>query len=320
MPKNATPDQRAAEVAAAQHGLITMSQARGLGLTAKQVEVRRRSGRWVRLGRGVYRIGGVPVTPVQRMLADCLAAADGAVVSHLHAAVAAGLDATAPPKTHLTVGPACSVRTPGVLIHRAALDDAERTVFQGVPATAVPRTLVDCAGMVGPRRLHRLVDSALHRRLLPVGQARILRADLDQRPGRPGASVLRTALDEWVGPITPGSPPEVRLRRQLVEWGFPTPERQVVIVDECGEVVGRADLGWLDRRIGIEYDSPEHHGPLRWGADEARHQAIERLGWRLLRADKLDLRPGEGALRDSLRRAWSMPRATVPIDRASRPL
>ena len=320
MPRADAPDQRAAALAATQHGLITVTQAVGIGFTAKQIEVRRRGGRWERLGRGVYRLGGAPATPHQRMLADCLAAADGAVVSHLHAAMVAGLDATAPPNTHLTVGPGCSVRTPGVVVHRGALADADRTVFDGVPATAVHRTLVDCAGMVGPRRLQRLVDSALHRRLLLLGRARLLRSELDERAGRPGVGALRLALDEWIGPIAPGSPPEARLRRQVVAWGFPVPERQVAIVDERGQIVARADLGWPERRLGIEYDSAEFDGPSRWAADEARQQAVERLGWRLLRADRLDLRPGQGTLRDSLRRAWSSASSSPLLGRAASPL
>ena len=57
--------------------------------------------------------------------------------------------------------------------------------------------------------------------------------------------------------------------------------------------------------IGIEYDSPEFHGPSQWVHDEARHQAIQRLGWTLLHADKLDLRPGEGTLRQGLDRVWT---------------
>lgn len=56
--------------------------------------------------------------------------------------------------------------------------------------------------------------------------------------------------------------------------------------------------------MGVEYDSERWHGPERWQADEARHQAIEAAGWTLVRADKLDLRPGRPQLRESLDRVW----------------
>jgi len=299
-----TSDEASAALAAVQHGLITLAQALELGLSARQVETRTRSGRWVRVGRGVYRLGGAPITWQQRMLAACLGAPPGALTSHLSAGALANLDVVAPPSTHVTVDRGRSVRTPGVVVHQDALSDADRTTFQGVPTISVGRTLVDCAGVVGPRRLQRLVDSALHRRVLGIGAARLLRRDLEIAPGRPSVAALRSALDVWIGPIAPGGPPEARLRRQVAQWGFPMPQRQVLIVDERGDAIARADLGWADRRIGIEYDSAEFHGPERWAADEARHRAVERLGWRLLRADRLDLRPGEGALRRALEAAW----------------
>jgi len=302
--KTTSSEQAAAALAAGQHGLITLTQAVALGLSARQVEARSRSGRWTRVGRGVYRLAGVPVTWQQRMLAACLGGPHGAATSYLSAAALANLDTAVPPSTDLTVDRDQSVRTPGVIVHRGVLAAADRTTFQGVPATSVPRTLVDCAGVVGPRRLQRLVDSALHRRILEIGQARVFRKELDLAPGRRRVGALRTALDEWIGPIAPGSPPEARLRRQVAGWGFPVPQRQVPIVDEWGQVVARSDLGWPERRLGIEYDSAEFHGPSQWAADEVRHQKIERLGWRLLRADRLDLRPGEGVLRSALEAAW----------------
>jgi len=67
---------------------------------------------------------------------------------------------------------------------------------------------------------------------------------------------------------------------------------------------GRVDVGWSARRVGLEYDLEQFHGPSRWASDEARHQAIEELGWQLLHVDKVDLRPGRAGLRDALDRAW----------------
>lgn len=94
----------------------------------------------------------------------------------------------------------------------------------------------------------------------------------------------------------------------MKQWGYPSPERQIVIRDGDGQVIGRADVGWRPQTIGIEYDSEEWHDRSRWPSDEARHARIERTGWRLLSADKSDLRAGERSLRDALTREWPSPR------------
>lgn len=189
-------------------------------------------------------------------------------------------------------------------MHTARLSLGHVTVLRGVPATTVGRTIVDCAGVLGPNRLGRLTNQAIHRQLLRLDQVPELWDHARRAPGRHGEVRLREVLEPWMGPITPDSPAEARLRRQLVEWGYPEPELQIPVRDEHGTVVAVIDTGWSPRRLGIEYDSAEFHDPSRWRADEARHRLIESLGWTLLHADKLDLQPGSGALRASLRRAW----------------
>ncbi|CAN5203509.1 DUF559 domain-containing protein [soil metagenome] len=296
-------DAQLAQIAAGQHGLITLQQALLHGLGRHQVKHRVRSGRWVRAQRGVYRIAGAAEDWQQRALAACLAAPDGAVASHLTAAALTGLDLAAPPIPHLSVGRGRSTRLSDAYIHRTRLTVADVTTLQRVPATVPARTLIDCAAVLGPNRLQRLVEEALHRRLVTVAQVPREWDRTRLRPGRAGEVRLRSVLEAWDGRIAPGSPAEARLRRQVVQWGYPEPGLQIRIRD--GDVVlGRIDLGWENVRIGIEYDSDRWHQPTRWENDEARHRAIEVQGWLLLHADKLDLRPGQGALRDALARAW----------------
>ncbi|CAN5663194.1 DUF559 domain-containing protein [soil metagenome] len=299
-----TLERSLADVASRQHGLVTRAQAFERGLTRTQVENRLRAGRWLLVFRGVYRLAGAPETWVQRALAGCLAAPMGAKASFLTAAALAGLDEAAPPRPHLTVGRGQSARLPGVVVHRSPLAARDTTVLQGVPATAPGRTLVDCASVLGPNRLQRMVDQAVQRRLVLPGEIPAIWDAVRAQPGRAGEGRLRTAMEPWEGSITPDSTPEARLRRQLQQWGYPEPELQVPVHDESGRVIGRVDVGWSIVRIGLEYDSEEFHGPSRWASDEARHRAIEALGWRLIHVDKVDLRPGRPDLRDALARAW----------------
>lgn len=303
-------DTRLATLAAGQHGLVTLQQARLWGLSEAQVRARLRAGRWDRVGRGVYRIAGTPASWRQRALAACLAGPDGAAVSHLTAS-AVHLDGVAPPRPHLLVGRGRSVRVAGAIVHRARLTPTDITIVDGIPVTTIGRTLIDCASLLGPARLERLANDALHRKLIAPGQVPAYWDKARLRPGRAGEVRLREVLEPWSGGIRPGSPAELRLRRQVVEWGYPTPELQVIVRTEDGTVLGRIDAGWSGPRIGIEYDSEEFHGPTRWTADEARHCAITELGWTLIHADKLDLRSGQSSLRSALARAWRANRMAV---------
>lgn len=302
-------DSRLCCLAQDQHGLVTYQQARLWGLSQRQVSYRVQTGRWERLRPAVYRISGTPQTWQQHALGATLAAPDGAIASHLTAAALARLGEAAPPVPDLTVGRGRSTRLPGAVVHTARLTPTDITTLDGVPCTSVARTLLDCAGLLGPSRLQRLVDNAMHRNLTTPEEIQRCWDRARLRPGRGGEVRLRQALEQWDGAMEAGSPAELRLRRQVVEWGYPEPELQVVVRHADGEVIGRIDLGWPDRLLGIEYDSAEFHGPSRWGSDEDRHAAVAREGWTLLHADKLDLRPGQTSLRAALSRAWPTSRA-----------
>src|SRR5947209_19770426 len=79
-------DQRVAERAARQHGVLTFRQAAELGVTSRQREVRIRTGRWDLRHPGVYAIAGVPRSWRCDLLAACWSASGLAVASHRSAA------------------------------------------------------------------------------------------------------------------------------------------------------------------------------------------------------------------------------------------
>ena len=106
----------------------------------------------------------------------------------------------------------------------------------------------------------------------------------------------------WRSGAPAGSPPEARLQRKLIEWGFPRAERQVEVYDEEGKLVARADVGIRELRVLFEYDSDEHHGPRCWLADDERKDRIQALGWTVIVVDRFDLRPSSTRLRTVLER------------------
>ena len=70
-----------------------------------------------------------------------------------------------------------------------------------------------------------------------------------------------------------------------------------------GRFLARADLGIVEWKVLLEYDSDERHGPRFWVADDVRLDRVEEeTGWRVVPVDRFDLRPSNNNLRDRLRK------------------
>jgi Transcriptional regulator, AbiEi antitoxin len=83
---NKPREQRIAELAARQRGLVTRKQLLEIGLTPEAIDHWLRSARLHRLYRGVYLLGHAGVTDGARELGAVLACGRGAVISHRSAA------------------------------------------------------------------------------------------------------------------------------------------------------------------------------------------------------------------------------------------
>jgi hypothetical protein len=300
MDQTARLDARAAYVAARQLSLLTGSQAREIGFSHNHIQHRLDTGRWEKLIRDLFAIGGAPRTWQRDALAPCLAGPPGAVTSFATATGVWGL-ADPSPLPHVTFPPGSSARMPIAKVHRAQLGAADVTRVGVIPVTRVPRTLVDFASIAGKAALEHAVDTALNRRLATPTQI-IAALDRSQRaPGRAGGRALMAALGPWIDPIRPGSEAEARLLRRLAQWQLPDPVRQHRVVDGAGTCVGRVDVAWPRWKVGLEYDSLEFHGPRRFEHDERRHDAVVALGWTLVHTDRVDLLPGDLRLLGELR-------------------
>ena len=84
---------------------------------------------------------------------------------------------------------------------------------------------------------------------------------------------------------------ETRLRMLLVLAGLPRPEAQVSIHERNGRFLGRPDLYYPERRLGLEYDGGVHRASL--AEYNRRQNRLLEEGVRLLRftAGDLQLHP-----------------------------
>ena len=284
-------DALIARIAAGQHGLFLRQDALAVGMTDAQIEYRVRTGRWVRVTPGVYRLAGVPVTWNQRALSACLAAGDKAVISHRSAAVVWGLSGFRPGRIELTVPDGRSVRSRLATVHRSAdlLSPAKR---YGLPVTRPSRTILDLAGVVNGDLLEEAVDDVLCRRLCRLDE-------LVAAPRRRGSGALREVLSAWNGDGIAEGVAEMRVVRALLAEGLPAPVRQYEIWVN-GVFIARVDLAYPPIRLAMELDGFRWHaGRRRFRSDRMRRNRVEAAGWRLLEAapeDIDDLVAGAGAI------------------------
>src|SRR5258708_2466953 len=80
-----------AEIAGRQHGLISLSQLRGVGLGVDAVHERMKAGRLFPVFRGVYSVGHPTLSRDGRLMAAVIACGKAALVSHRSAAPLWGL-------------------------------------------------------------------------------------------------------------------------------------------------------------------------------------------------------------------------------------
>lgn len=269
-----------AVVVAGQYGVLSRAQALDAGFSDKMIWARHRSGAWVRVHAGVYRVAAVPDSWRARLMAACLALDAGAVVSHRAAAALWGLDGFEEGPVEVTVPGTGQRRLGGVTVHRTrSLPVADRAEREGLPVTRPARTLIDLAGVVEEEALESAVDTVLREGLASISYVRRRMAALGTR-GRAGVPLLQDVLADRVGGRPAESPRENRLVRELRAAGLPKPVRQYELRDEGGELVARFDLAYPNQRIGIEYDSyRHHHGRQAWRKDRARHNRSTALGW-----------------------------------------
>ncbi|HZQ76022.1 MAG TPA: type IV toxin-antitoxin system AbiEi family antitoxin domain-containing protein [Acidimicrobiia bacterium] len=284
-------------LAEAQAGSIASRQIRAAGLTAKQVNGLIRRG-WLRrtAARGVYRIAGAERSPKQDLWVAMLAGPPGTLASHLSAASLHGL--VAPPVVpHVTVPRWASGQFGGAEVHHARVGAVDRGRCDGVEATTVGRTIVDCAAVLGQTSLNGLVDAAFGKGLCT--HPRVL--DAWARAGRVrGGKLLEAGLAPYSGGARPGSVAAAHVLRRIHDWGLPMPLCEQEIRDRHGGFVARVDFIWPPWWLILEYDGDAHHGPRRWAVDHAVQAELEVLGYRVERADRFDLRPSSTRLFDRL--------------------
>ncbi len=262
-----------------------------------------RAGDAFRLRRGAYLVDGprspTPPDPaarrrveLARIEAVARQLAVGTVISHTSAALVWGLPLwSRPDMVHVVQRHVPGRRKDaGVARHRTTLGADEVVVRHGVPVTSLARTVLDCLRTLPARDGLVVADAAL--------RAGADRDDLTRRlTETSGRGVVRARAVVAAADGGAESPGESVTRFELLRHGLPAPRTQLVVPTRLG--VFRADMGWEEWRLLVEFDGLVKYGELSGGdparvlfQEKRRQEAIEEEGWRVLRVTSPDLRRG----------------------------
>lgn len=282
--RNASVDDSIACLAARQHGVVTRSQLLAEGLTPRMVGSRVRSERLRPLHRGVYLLGSLRASlepEHSREMAAVLACGPGAVLSHRSAAWIWELlprPGGATP-VEVTVPRRARPRRPGIRARRSDHLSADEATVLGLPVTTPGRTLRDLSTRISTRELSRAAARAERRGLIDADGLSKLVA---RHRGRPGAPLLRAALEVESGPAFTRSEAEERFLDLIGSGGLPAPEANVVVRGH------EVDFLWHPAGIAVEVDGFGFHASRRSFENDRRRDAelaavgvyVIRVTWR----------------------------------------
>ena len=264
-----------AALAERQHGVVSIRQLLGsLGFSQSGVARATSAGHLHRLHQGVYAVGHTRLSWHGRCLAAVLACSPGALLSHASAAWLWGLLRQRPRAIHVTAPHPRRAR-PGLSIHHARLAAEDRAVREGIPVTALPRTLLDLAATLPADRLQRAVERSEELRLFDL---RPVDALLTRVGGHPGAGRLRTALALYRPPAFTRSGLERRFFELTREAGLPTPSMNFNVEEF------ELDAYWEPERFVVELDVYETHGSrAAFERDRLRQEDLKLAGIEMIR-------------------------------------
>lgn len=262
--------------AESKHGLLTTTDLLRAGVGDRQARRWVRSGRLVRVARGVYRVAGCPPSVESEILTSVLVHGHQTFASHRTAAWLWGLPGFGVPgRIEVIRSQDRSNERTAARVHRSTeLPEHHVTSRRAIPVTSLPRTLFDIAGHVGFGTFDRALEAGLRTAHCTVGSLHRILAELGRR-GRRGTAAMRRALEPRSHDYVPTESELDLLGRAVLEpiGGF---DWQVAMSDRQG-YIRRVDGLHRPTGLVIEWDGAEFH-------DTLQQQELDRAGDLRLRA------------------------------------
>lgn len=159
------------DIAESQAGYFAAHQARACGFSWERLSANVKTGRFMRIRQGIYRLAQFPGSAFEDLFVAWLRAGAEAVVSHESALALYDLSDVLPAEVHLIVPRTASRRRRGMRQHTHQLEADEITFREGLPVTTVPRTLADVAAAgLADEQIRLAIEQALERGLTSEGE------------------------------------------------------------------------------------------------------------------------------------------------------
>lgn len=290
------------EVAAAQHGVVTLGQLEAIGFSSGAISRLVAQGLLHRRHAAVYAVGRPDLPPAGRRMAAVSACGAGALLSHAAAAAHRGYRDSAAAVIDVTVPHRRGRGHRGIRLHRRTTLVAEDSdIVHGIPCVSPARALLDIASLrfVDIRGLERAIERAVMRHEY---DQRAVERLLERMWGQPGTRKLTIAA----GIVRPGktvsrSDLEELLLALCRAWSLPEPELNASIW--LGGEWQEVDFLWRRERVVVEVDGYGSHGTrAAFKRDRHRDRLLELEGWGHARFADQDFDHDRPHIRTVLRR------------------
>jgi hypothetical protein len=275
-----TTDAAIAEIADRQHGVITGKQLAAAGLGRAAVSERTSMGRLHRIHRGVYAVGHRGLSLHGRFMAAVLACGDGAVLSHVSAAVLWELLKPIDGPVHVST-PSTSGRSrrPGIHLHRTPSLNPHP---EPSPSPSYSQQEGGRRGRLLTTRRHDIPVTTVARTLEDLRGSQLLEPHLIRRATR------QAELKGYrLGHLTTN-----RTRSDLEALFLDIVHRHHIPPPEANVKLGRwtVDFLWSRERLVVETDFWGYHrGSVAFEDDHARDLDLRSAGYTVLRYDDTQL-------------------------------
>jgi predicted transcriptional regulator of viral defense system len=133
------------EIAEEQGGYFTPRQAQSAGYNWERLSYYVKTGNFLRVAHGVYRLKHFPASPHESLFVAWLRTGPHSVISHESALALYELSDVMPGEVHVIIPRTASRRRKGLRLHTNQLAADEISHYQGLPVTTVARTIADVA-------------------------------------------------------------------------------------------------------------------------------------------------------------------------------